>query len=49
MTQWRCPDPDCDFVYDDFDEDISFKMLDSEWTCPECGMPKWSFVRIRGT
>lgn len=30
----------CNYVYDEEKEALSFSSLNSEWICPECGAPK---------
>ncbi len=38
----------CGYVYDETQEDIIFKDLPENWTCPQCGAPKSAFKVIEG-
>lgn len=36
----------CDYIYDEEKEVLSFASLNEEWICPECGAPKLEFELI---
>ena len=38
----------CDYVYDEEKEVLSFVGLNEEWICPECGTSKLEFELIEG-
>lgn len=36
----------CGYVYDEEKEELDFKKLSNDWTCPECGSLKLDFEII---
>ncbi|MDA3893341.1 MAG: flavin reductase [Salinivirgaceae bacterium] len=36
----------CKYIYDDADEQVPFKELPDDWTCPACGAEKSDFIQI---
>jgi rubredoxin len=36
----------CNYIYDEEKEALSFSSLGTEWICPECGAPKLDFELI---
>ena len=44
MKKYRCKI--CGYIYDDSKEEVKFEDLPSDWTCPDCGVPKSLFEEI---
>ena len=37
----------CDYVYDEKNEDVAFKDLKDDYSCPNCGCSKEDFAEIK--
>jgi rubredoxin len=55
MSAWRCPDPDCGYVYDEdegnpregFPPGTPWSEIPDSWNCPDCGVEsKLDFERV---
>jgi rubredoxin len=55
MSAWRCPDPDCGYVYDEdegnpregFPPGNPWSEIPDSWNCPDCGVEnKLDFERV---
>lgn len=44
MKKYRCKI--CGYIYDDSKEEVKFEDLPSDWTCPDCGVPKSLFEEV---
>ena len=39
MSAYRCPDPDCGYVYDEgFPPGTPWSAVPDDWCCPDCGV-----------
>ena len=36
----------CGYIYDEDVEDVLWKDLPDDWTCPECGATKDDFIKL---
>ena len=44
MKKYKCTI--CGYIYDEAKEEVKFKDLPEDWTCPLCGAEKTDFIEI---